>query len=162
IAGLRIVIAHQASKLDSRGSEVTYLQRRVGRQFSLNPQRPLPNIGRPLLELIDQNKSGGAGTLERTIEAQIGPERFGRLIAPDCEWSVANDIEYGIADVAYVINSASGPQYCLRRDRVRKAKAWSEIVQVVDVGSPAESAVAHIFNVGREAERGIALVRISR
>src|SRR5262245_11623040 len=77
IAGLRIVVTHQSPKLDASGSEVIHLQRRVARQFSLNSQRPLPNIGRPLVELSDQNESWCAGALEGLIETEIGPERFG-------------------------------------------------------------------------------------
>src|SRR4030095_2262957 len=161
-ARLRIVVTHQPAQLDSSRSEVIHLHRHVARQFSLNSQLPLPNIRRRLVKLGDQNESGCAGALEGLIEAEIGPERFGRLTAADRERSVANDVEYGIADVAHVINSATGPQDRLRRERVRKAKTRSEIVQIIHIGSPAESAIADILNIGRQPNRAVPLVRVSR
>src|SRR5262249_9484275 len=127
----------------------------------LNSQRPLPDIRRRLVKLIDQNESGCAGTLEGLIEAEIGPERFGWFIPANRERSVADDVEYGVTDVAHVINSATGPQDRLRRERVRKAEPRSEIVQIIHVGSPDESAVAHLLDVGCKPERGLPVVRIS-
>ena len=161
LARLRVVVTHQAAQVTADRSEIRRLHGHRPGQLALDADRPLPDVRRRLGVLGSQNEGRCAGTGERLLVAQVRTEALGRLVAPDRERRVPHRVEDRVADVSHVVDACSRPDHRPRGNRPRDAEAWRNVVLVRFVGAPAEPAVPHVLDIGRELKRGIPFIRIA-
>src|SRR5262249_12050115 len=146
----------------SDAAKIRHFERSAPRQFTLDTERPLADVGRRLTKLIGENECRRSGLGEGLRPGQVRRQGVGYFILPDGKGYVPHDVEHGVADITHIVQACSGADHGLLIELPGEAHTRREIVPVTLECAASEAPVTNELERRSYRKLRITLEQVAR